>query len=118
MQFFWHAYFVIDAHAHLHVRIDCEGKGVHASFGGGEDTWGTKQTTGNHIRLESTALEGNSVVVLTQGWVVSRGFVKSRDAVRDGHVGIKRTKATFLSSGDERCGRRVHFGFEGNFGSS
>lgn len=109
---------MIDAHAHLHVRIDCEGKGVHASFGGSEDTWGMKQTTENHIRLESTVLKGNCVVVLTQGWVVSCGFVKSSDAVRDGHVGIKRTKATFISSGGGDCGRRVHFGFKGNFGSS
>lgn len=45
---------MIDAHAHLHVRIGCVGKGVHASFGGSEDTWGKKQAAENHIRLEST----------------------------------------------------------------
>lgn len=54
----WFSYFVVDAHAHLHVRVDCVGEGVHASFGGSEDSWGSRKIMQNDIRLDSATLKG------------------------------------------------------------
>lgn len=55
----WSSHLVVDAHSHLHVRVDCTGEGVHASFGGSEDSWGRRQTTQTHIRPDSAVLKGN-----------------------------------------------------------
>lgn len=94
---------MVDAHAHLHIRVDCVGEGVHAIFGGSEDTWEGRQTAGNHIRFDFK-LQGQKVLLLqlcvfpTQGWVISAAIIKSDGGVGDGHIGIERTKASLIRS--------------------
>lgn len=65
---FWFAYFVVDAHTHLHIRVDCVGKGVHASLGGSEDAWSRRQTTENPIEL--VVLRGS--LSLTVQWFLPK----------------------------------------------
>lgn len=64
----WFSYFVVDAHAHLYVRVDCVGEGVDTSFGGSEDSWGRRQTSQNHITLDRTVLKSIFTSIVLWFW--------------------------------------------------